>query len=258
MVSYSSIGARYSCQPTISGDGNSLETVSGDHEEGKTNAEVDVLYVTRQALYSLPKGIAEFFPNLIGLLIFNSKFSEINAEDLEPFPNLLYFDIYDNNLDSVDGDLFKYTRKLNFIRIFNSQLEHVGEDLLTGLEDLTWVDFRNNPCVKLDARTKEGIEELNSQLPINCSPLVKTTEATTPTTTKTTTEPSTTSEFADVCCASCLKRINEQAEKWEIRIHELEEKVRKLASKDSAGNKSSEKKSSEKKSSEKIYSEINI
>lgn len=114
---------------------------------------VEFLYVYRQTLNALPKNIDRFFPNLIAIVIVNSYFITITAEDLQPFLKLLYFVSHTNPLVSLDGDLFKHTRKLKFIRMNNSQLQHVGNDLLSGLSDLEYSDFRKNPCINVEANT---------------------------------------------------------------------------------------------------------
>lgn len=232
---------RYRCQPNITGSGNTLEAIHGNHMRGKTNADVEFLYVEGQAMNSLPRDIEVFFPKLIGLYILDSGLLTISAEDLRPFPNLLLFGSQENPLESLDGDLFKYTRKLRRVNISN-QLQHVGHDLLAGLHNLTNAWFLYNPCISVDAYTKETVEALKLQLPINC-PLLTATTVTITSATSTITTTDSPGECPEAC-SELLYELSEQTEnqKQEIddlksmfleiksRVVELEMQMRELAS----------------------------
>lgn len=218
----------YECKAVVTGSGTLLATVSGDHLQGKTHAQVENLVFNDQTMYLLPTDINRFFPNLISLMIFNSNLLAINAVNLQPFPNMIIFAASNNPLVTIPGNLFNYTRKLAIIELYGNQLQHVGDNLLTGLEDLILVNFGSNPCISKAANTKEEIEELNSQLPISCPSSTETTQATTTVTTELPTTANeaatTTTELPVECSAGCLKQIDE----LEARTRELERKIDEL------------------------------
>lgn len=174
-----------------------LTQITGSHTSGMTNADVKGLWVYGQPhLKEIPSGIGNYFPNLLGFTWIYMNLTSISSEDLKPFPNLITLSLHHNHFVALDGDLLQHTRKLQVIFFDNNLLRHVGHDLLRGLVNLTRAQFSLNPCINMDARTPQEIQDLNLQLPISCPPLA-TTPAPTTTTVSTTTE-------SGICPLACL------------------------------------------------------
>lgn len=178
---WSIVGTQYTCSyATLITYGNITHVfgVAGDHEGGETNEDVKALYISSYQLNRIPKGIEEFFPNLIIFGWTLGDLTTLTADDLKPFPELQLFYAQGNKLVSLDGDLFKYTPKLILISFGSNLLEHVGLGLLDGLNKLTLAYFSGNPCINVKARTPGAIQELKLKLQNQCPPL-----STSPTTT---------------------------------------------------------------------------
>lgn len=147
-----------------------IDYVTGIHEDGKTDANVEVLSLQSRDLKFFPENLADIFPNLRSMNFINSNIASLTAENLRPFPELLTLYIWSNKLVSLDGDLFSHNLKLRRIDFDNNLLQHVGYNLLTYLTWLEVADFSNNPCIDVYARSTE-IRSLNALLPVRCPPL---------------------------------------------------------------------------------------
>lgn len=170
------IGLQYFCyHPVLSSDGNNgaILSVNGQHLSGKSNAVVKVIVVYGDPLQlsSMPGGIENFFPFLIGLQWRSGRLTTFTANDIKPFPGLQVLSINSNKLVSLDADLFQYTPKLKFVSFGDNQLANVGYNMLQGLNDLTSAYFYSNPCISVVAESSTSIEDLKLQLQIQCPPV---------------------------------------------------------------------------------------
>jgi hypothetical protein len=146
-----------------------LEGVSGDHLPGKTNADVEILFIRNQILNRIPIHIDRFFPNIKGIRINHSSLLTLSANELRTLPNLVFLASWANRVTSIDGDLLKYTPKIKHFEMLDS-LEHVGHGLFDNLPDLVRVDMRGNPCVDIFADNPQSINNLKVLLPGACPP----------------------------------------------------------------------------------------
>lgn len=176
------IGDRYTCDATvINTDSSSLESVTGDHESGKSNDDAEYLYINQQNLASVPEGIDVFFKNLDALLVRSSSLASISANDLRPFPRLLFLYLDRNQLTTIDGDLFTYTPLVQLVYFSSNQIQHIGHGLVTSLNSLRTLNFKNNVCINQSAVGREDILLLAPRLSVLCPLLEVTSEATTKT-----------------------------------------------------------------------------
>jgi hypothetical protein len=217
-------------------DERALQGVSGDHLDGKVNADVVFLSLFLSAnLSHMSTNIESFFPNLRGISWYSVNLRFISAEDLKPFPNIVTFAVTTNKLVTIDGDLFKYTPKLQWIVFANNLIEHVGENLLTDLKDLVHVHFGNNVCIAFMANTPEALVELKQMLPVKCPPAPLTTTTILPDTSTqvvpdtTTTLTTTISTQPPQCSAECMERI----EKLSDKVNEVSDSNKILSSENS-------------------------
>lgn len=168
------IGTHYACfMPLITVDNaTTLINVIGNHIEGRTNEDVQILDVRNDELLThIPLGIERFFPNLMAFRWYNGSLTTISAEELR-FPGLILLFMNQNRLISLDGRLLAQKPMLQWISFGYNLLEHVGHNFLSVLIDLHMVDFSNNPCIDKFVYLPEDIIELNRQLPIHCPPML--------------------------------------------------------------------------------------
>lgn len=166
-------GNHYICNATVINSGAPyLQKVTGVHQTGKTNDNVEFLYIIGQYLPFFPDGIAGIFKNLKALWIMSSSLTSISANDLRPFPQLLVVIVNGNKLTSIDGDLFKYTPSLTYVNFNDNQIEHIGNNLVTNLNNLTTLYFGGNICINLMyATVRSQVVDLGTWLTYFCPPL---------------------------------------------------------------------------------------
>lgn len=174
IVEWTMIEKAYACSPELikSKNENTLESIRGEHMEGKSNEDVQFLYFQNLNMSRLPKDIDKIFPNVEGIEFHNANLSTISADDLKPYPKLLVFSSYFNKIGSLDGDTFKYNPKLKWANFHSNQIKHVGHDLLKDLKDLEFVNFEKNPCINTYGDSAKKIQDINDQLPIKCPPII--------------------------------------------------------------------------------------
>lgn len=171
-----SLGVFYTCAPEITATESAiLIGVTGEHLDVRTNGDVKFLFISGQSLEFIPRGINEFFANLLALTIGSSGLQTISSSDLQQFPGLLYLDLPHNRLVSLDGDLFRFTPNLLNLFLNGNQIEHIGHNLFDSLEALLQLNLSGNECTSGRATTRAEVLELAIQLMDSCPPLETTT-----------------------------------------------------------------------------------
>jgi hypothetical protein len=146
------VGEAYTCYyPTLSNiaESQQLTGVFGTHEAGKSNSDVKVLNIAfNMNLTYFPRGIENFFPNLIALYISNTNITSIHGDELIPFPKLTNFQIAVNPyFERVPGNLFSNNKLLQVVSFYKNNIKHVGEGIMNGLSSLRWIEFNRNYCI---------------------------------------------------------------------------------------------------------------
>lgn len=163
------MGNRYTCYATVINSGPaSLESVTGVHQEGKSDEDVEYLLIFRQELPFVPEGIADIFKNLDSLLIQRTSLNSLRAKDLRPFPRLMLINLVQSQLTSIDGDLFAYTPHLRYVDFSSNQIEFIEQDLVTSLNDLEYLGFLYNVCINQTATNRAEVLSLASELSLMC------------------------------------------------------------------------------------------
>lgn len=99
--------------------------------------DVKMLRIEKQTVHYLPRGFGNFFPNIVGVYISESKLKSISKKDLKQFSNLLHFSAVDNDLQTIDADLFVFTPNITQISFSRNNLRAVGTNVFSRLENLT-------------------------------------------------------------------------------------------------------------------------
>jgi hypothetical protein len=246
--SWSVAGNRYTCLATsVAASGNSTHIVgvAGTHLSGMDNSLVEGLEVIdNKALTQMPKGIEEFFPNLVALRWMKGSLTSITAEDLQPFPSLIRLSFEENPLVTLDEDILSHASSLQSISFNSVGLRYVSPSFISGLATnsriLRYANFLNNTCIDTVANNNAQVLILQNSLEARC--LIATTTpipTTTPTpTTATATTSTTTEEVPDKCTGECAERIEvletfleEQLrlnKEYETRLLQLDRQIREI------------------------------
>lgn len=150
-----------------------LESISGTHQLGKTNNDVEHVSINDQDLTFIPEGITNVFKNLKAFSIERSSLKSISAKDLQQFANIEFFGVCYSNLTSLDGDLFSFTPNLRLVDFRYNQIKHIGNNLVTNLSELTYLSLIYNECINDGAYSRAAVMKLDPQLPVLCPSLEK-------------------------------------------------------------------------------------
>lgn len=231
------IGNQYTCFSTVEVEDNGAEVIAvvGDHQNGRTNEDVKMLVADDQfVLTQFPRGVGNFFPDLLGISAFGGNIETITSDDLEPFPNLQLLNLRMQKLVTLEGDLLQNNLQLQWINFSDNLLEGVENGLLNGLNNLSIAFFNRNPCASLQAASREEMQNLQSQLSRDC-PFYQLS----PTTTFSSTTPD--SQECSPGCADKIKaleieftaetnNLNRKIDAYEQRLTELEKQLREISS----------------------------
>lgn len=170
------VGEIYTCNPVVTlTSSTTLQNVTGDHETGYGNDDVESLWLTGLNLPFFPDGIANIFKNLRVIEFWGDNIHTISAQDLQPFPQLVRFVLIGNNFTTLNGNLFMHNPLLEWVGLGSNRIQHIGHNLVADLDDLQFLGLIGNICVNENAETREEVLVLAQQLPVLCPPLVEQT-----------------------------------------------------------------------------------
>lgn len=124
----------------------------GQHEEGKSTGDVEILHLLASHIPHVPLGIHKAFPRLKILNIFNCGVREITSSVLFGLAELEQLILNSNLLRSLPDDLLVHTPKLQVIGVKDNKLEHASSRLFDPIpeEQLKFACFLRN--TNIDAR----------------------------------------------------------------------------------------------------------
>lgn len=167
------IGEVYTCTVqnfSVAIPNENVTGVIGAHEAGKTNLDVKKLNIANQYCEFLPRGFENFFPNLEGLRVAQSRLVSLTQHDIRVWPQLRNVDMFNNYLIVLDSDLFEKTPHVEYLYFGDNQLAKIGYDIFQPLQKLTKAVFQGNTCVRLNADYVEEVQRLQKAINDNCSP----------------------------------------------------------------------------------------
>jgi hypothetical protein len=248
MTSRSIVGSVYECYthslPPTSAN-HTITRVTGQHIDWKVNADVtSVIFDGNRTLSFFPRGIINFFPNIIVHIVDYGGFETLRGDEYNDMPRLEYLAIWYSNLKTIPSSLLEAQTNLKVISFQSNKLERVGHDLFTPLNItiLQRAYFSSNPCININASNTTQIMALIEYLHMLCpydeealatTTTTLTTEVTTPMTTEvtTTTTGATTTE-ADTCIEGSVDemvcRIDEDVSEISQKLQAANERVAEL------------------------------
>lgn len=175
-------GNQYTCNVIALDFSDNLTHITGyegTHFPGHSSIDVKTIFSMRTFrsdpnITFLPKGFANFFPNIIAFFIWESEIEKLNGDELEEHPNLQHFMIFQSKFTRVPGNFFASNPNMIYIAMSNNGIEHVGEGLLDNLKSLEQARFGFNVCIDRNAFVPFMVPVLIRALRVQCPDIKKT------------------------------------------------------------------------------------
>lgn len=148
---------------------NWITKVRGSHDSGKTNNDVNAVWIeySPDCLY-VPKGFEKFFRNIKSLGLTDTGLLAITPKDLQPFPELIELQLQNNKLTALGTGLFDFNAKLINLYFEGNQIRSIAVDLLDPIPNLKHATFNENICINMSAETPEEVKALKKELKSKC------------------------------------------------------------------------------------------
>ena len=131
--------------------------IKGNHEEGKSNKDVENFYFRNTEVYFLPRGLGGIFISLTILEVSNCGLKAISRQDLIGFSLLQDLCLKQNDLKSLPDDLLTGMRRLKFVNFESNLLERLSSKLLEPIKDqLLFAAFYGNPFINENFVKSQG------------------------------------------------------------------------------------------------------
>lgn len=179
MRTWAIVGSVYQCSPRVIqlDQTRNIVGVSQNHLSGKTNQDVEALFIDSQPIDLIPKDIELFFVNLETLIIWSSPIKSMTKDDLKPFPKLKVIEIQICQIQVISGDIFKYSPELQFANFQKNQITNVGPGIFKYTPKLIYAHFNYNLCINNGAANNAtAVTSLVRELAFRCPPTVEMTE----------------------------------------------------------------------------------
>ncbi|KAL7012431.1 hypothetical protein ACKWTF_014849 [Chironomus riparius] len=148
-----------------------INSVSGSHLSGKSNADVTCFYSSDSSyvIEYFPRNLDNIFTNLKIIFIYDGRLKEIQQSDLRPFTKLVYLNLYQNDIEFLEDGLFAYNPELKFVSLSYNKIIHIGSQVFDNLNKLTWLWLLGNTCIDMDADNNQtAVKEVISQAKSKC------------------------------------------------------------------------------------------
>lgn len=147
----------------------------------RTNDDIDVISLERTNLTFIPQGLEHFFPNMIGIYMFNTSLAVLNGNELNKYVNLTWFAVEESLLERVPGNFFDFTPNVVSIWFIECKINHLGANLFQPLNitALKLLSFVNNVCINEyafgDSNNNTAIRRLIDNVISKCPDIQETT-----------------------------------------------------------------------------------
>jgi hypothetical protein len=153
------------------GDSAVISSVSGTHEDSKSNDDVEGFYAVRKTIQVFPKGLDKVFKNLKVIRMDDCELKEIHQSDLKVFPELIYFFAVDNQIEVIEKGLFDFNPKLEVVGFaYEKRITSIDPNVFDNLNSLIYLFLAKIPCVDQTASdSRKQVQEVIKIVKSNCS-----------------------------------------------------------------------------------------
>lgn len=143
----------------------------GTHAAGYLSSDVKAIWFRANCdqLQYVPRGLLEFFPNIVEISINYCGIVTLSGHELEEYPKLQSFTMHGTEVERIPGNFFKATSEMAFIGFQNNKIKFVGEKLLENLGKLQKVNFQENLCINEFSRNGSELKKLIEELKKKCA-----------------------------------------------------------------------------------------
>lgn len=129
-------------------------TITGEHLEGRTNDDVEVVEVRNSRTPFMIQEIFTTFPNIDELGYFNSGLQSIRFSRETRLSSVL---LNLNNINRIEDNTFANQPQLRYLRLSQNNIRELGEDAFVGLGNLYSLPMINNQISEILPRTFEPL-----------------------------------------------------------------------------------------------------
>lgn len=146
-----------------------VTSVTGQHQYGKSHADVVCVYSENKNLNCFLKNLEKFFENLDTINFSGENISKLTRSDLQPFGNQLKrLWLGRNNIEVIPTDLFEDTKNLEFVYLTSNPIKHVGRGALSNLQKLHTLFYQNNCYADYYINNRANVINMIAQVESKC------------------------------------------------------------------------------------------
>jgi len=136
--------------------------------EGTTFDDVIVLDL-RGFCNIIPTGFDQFFKNLLGFSVHNTKLFTVSSDDLKQFPKLRELWIYSNELEYLPSNLLEHNPDMEYIHFNSNKIKFIGSEFFSKVPKLYGANFSGNVCINREAKDAKSVDKLKKEIKKKCS-----------------------------------------------------------------------------------------
>lgn len=126
-----------------------VTSVTGDHADQKSLADVKGFRAYNKTLHYLPQGLEKYFvaDKIIFIAIWGTGLKEIRQIDLAPYTKMKFFSAFNNDVQVIEQDLFKFNKNIEFISLSKNKIKFIDGNAFQNLNHLVSLYLDDNECI---------------------------------------------------------------------------------------------------------------
>jgi len=128
-------------------DATQVDSISGSHQAGYNNDNVEAIQVTQGQIHYFPRGLNKLFKNLKGISFHKTGLKEVHQSDLKDFPKMMNLYLYSSDLEVIEENLFEFNPNLEYIYLIRNKITHIDPTVFNNLTKLKTLFLNSNTCI---------------------------------------------------------------------------------------------------------------
>lgn len=156
-------GKFYTCHAlnlVVTKEDRIITEIKGQHMYGKSNDDIEELYVHHGDCAMLPLNLGAFFKNLNIFYVKASQLKELTSEDLKGLNKLKVFDVSHNLIERLEKGIFDGHSSIEKISFVDNELNFIDKHAFDSLVNLEGVHFQSNRCIDFHGYHKDILSKL--------------------------------------------------------------------------------------------------